>query len=232
MVSLSVHHKANHANKNRPGEEKILPHPSKPQSRPRSTILQRCREAETRRTRGCPLFIFLHFVKWVHEEANTDIQKHTRKHRQNTRLTKEKIKKAHFLYHPLIGCEQELGGAQKIPKPARREQQGLVYTSQLRRREVHRFAPWPDEYSIKHEVRSQRSGALVASGYRGGESSVSCVALLFSTRQGTNVDRVCFPDLDQGEWTYNRTMERALFKEPYRVCLSIANILYLLTTCV
>ena len=187
MVSLSVHHKANHANRNRPGEEKILPHPSKPQSCPRSTILQRCREAETRRTRGCPLFIFLHFVKWVHEEANTDIQKHTRKHRQNTRLSKEKIKKAHFLYHPLIGCEQELGGAQKIPKPARREQQGLVYTSQLRRREVHRFEPWPDDYSIKHVVRSQRSGALVASGYRGGESSVSCApfsSLLCSVQVG------------------------------------------------
>lgn len=42
--------------------------------------------------------------------------------------------------------------------------------------------------------------------------------------QDTNVGRVCFPDLDQGKWTYNRTMERVLFKEPYRVCLSITNL--------
>lgn len=102
-------------------------------------------------------------------------QKQTRKHRQNTRLSKEKIKKAHFLSHPLVGCSRELLGTQQISQAARREQQGLVYTSQLRRRKVHRFEPWPDEYSIKHVVRSQRSGALVASGFRGGESSVSCV---------------------------------------------------------
>jgi hypothetical protein len=30
--------------------------------------------------------------------------------------------------------------------------------------------------------------------------------------------RVCFPDCDQGKWTYNHTMERVLFKAAYRVC--------------
>ncbi|EAW23501.1 uncharacterized protein NFIA_022120 [Aspergillus fischeri NRRL 181] len=34
--------------------------------------------------------------------------------------------------------------------------------------------------------------------------------------------RVCFPDTDQEIWTYNRTMERVLFREPYRVCVYIA----------
>ena len=29
---------------------------------------------------------------------------------------------------------------------------------------------------------------------------------------------VCFPDFEEMKWTYNRTMERVLFKEAYRVC--------------
>lgn len=29
---------------------------------------------------------------------------------------------------------------------------------------------------------------------------------------------VCFPDCDQEKWTYDQTMERVLFKAPYRVC--------------
>jgi len=28
---------------------------------------------------------------------------------------------------------------------------------------------------------------------------------------------VCFPDFEEMYWTYNRTMERVLFKEAYRV---------------
>lgn len=117
-------------------------------------------------------------------------KKHERKARQTKKIAKEKIKKASFLYHPLIGCEREIG-AQNVTKPVRTEHQGLIYTSQMRKQQLHRFEPWPDEYSIKHVLRNKRSGVLIASafvsefvstfgltmlgGYRGGESSVSWV---------------------------------------------------------
>lgn len=51
----------------------------------------------------------------------------------------------------------------------------MVYASQMRRRELHQFEPWPDGYSIGHVVRSRRSGGLIAGGWRGGESAVSWV---------------------------------------------------------
>ncbi|BCR84412.1 uncharacterized protein ACHE_11814S [Aspergillus chevalieri] len=141
-------------------------------------------------------------------------EKHECKARQTKKIAKEKIKKASFLYHPLIGCEREIG-AQNVAHPVRREHQGLVYASQMRRRELHRFEPWPDEYSIRHVLRNKHSGVLVAGGQRGGESSVS----------------ICFPDLDQDQWSYNRTMERVLFKEAYRLSsISLSHTGYLLTT--
>ncbi|KAF7173522.1 hypothetical protein CNMCM5623_005754 [Aspergillus felis] len=80
---------------------------------------------------------------------------------------------------------------------------------------LHRFEPWPSDYTIKHVLRNNRSGILIASGHRGGESSVS----------------VCFPDTDQEIWTYNRTMERVLFREPYRLSsISLSHTGYLLAT--
>lgn len=33
----------------------------------------------------------------------------------------------------------------------------------------------------------------------------------------TSNHSVCFPDFEEMSWTYNRTMERVLFKEAYRV---------------
>lgn len=43
--------------------------------------------------------------------------------------------------------------------------------------------------------------------------------------------RICFPDLDQDQWSYNRTMERVLFKEAYRVSfLDLFQIIILITT--
>ncbi|OJJ86746.1 uncharacterized protein ASPGLDRAFT_23900 [Aspergillus glaucus CBS 516.65] len=141
-------------------------------------------------------------------------EKNELKARQTKKIAKEKIKKASFLYHPLIGCDREIG-AQNITHPVRKEHQGLVYASQMRRRVLHRFEPWPDEYSIRHALRNKRSGVLVAGGQRGGESSVS----------------ICFPDLDQDQWSYNRTMERVLFKEAYRLSsISLSHTGYLLTT--
>ncbi|PKY04760.1 hypothetical protein P168DRAFT_310312 [Aspergillus campestris IBT 28561] len=142
-------------------------------------------------------------------------EKRQRKVLITQRTAKEKIKKAAFLEHPFIGAIRELG-YQPSSNGFRLEQRGLIYASQFRRNRVHQFEPWPDdEYSIKHLLRNRRSGVLIASGHRGGESSVS----------------VCFPDCDQGKWTYNRTMERVLFKEPYRISsISLSHTGYLLAT--
>ncbi|GAB1191917.1 hypothetical protein APSETT444_001101 [Aspergillus pseudonomiae] len=113
-----------------------------------------------------------------------DQEKRQRKVHLTRRIAKEKIKKAAFLSNPLIGAEREVG-TQIVTKSARQDQRGLLYAGQLRRNQLHQFEPWPDEYSIKHVLRNQRSGILVA-------------------------------NCDQENWTYNRTMERVLFKEPYR----------------
>ncbi|KAI9931507.1 hypothetical protein MW887_010082 [Aspergillus wentii] len=138
--------------------------------------------------------------------------KHQKKVQHNQRVAKEKIKKATSLANPLMGVDREIG-TRCISKSARQEQQGLIYASQVRRKELHRFEPWPDEYSIRQVLRNQRSGILIASGYRGGESSVS----------------VCFPDFDKKRWTYNQTMERVLFKEAYRLAsISLSHTGYLL----
>ncbi|KAJ1714877.1 hypothetical protein NYO67_3011 [Aspergillus flavus] len=143
-----------------------------------------------------------------------DQEKRQRKVHLTRRIAKEKIKRAAFLANPLIGAEREIG-TQLVTKSSRQDQRGLLYASQIRRNQLHQFEPWPDEYSIKHVLRNQRSGILVASGHRGGESSVS----------------ICFPDCDQEKWTYNRTMERVLFKEPYRLSsISLSHTGYLLAT--
>ncbi|KAL4929257.1 uncharacterized protein BDV17DRAFT_262203 [Aspergillus undulatus] len=148
------------------------------------------------------------------KRKRADQEKRQRKARLVQRYEKEKIKKATCLQHPLMQVQREVGA---FPKPGsiEHEQRGLAYASQLRRKELHQFEPWPDQYTVKHVVRNPRSGILIASGHRGGESSVS----------------VCFPDCDQGTWTYDRTMERLLFKEPYRLSsLSLSHTGYLLAT--
>lgn len=92
----------------------------------------------------------------------TLIQKHQKKVKHNQRVAKEKIKKATSLANPLMGVDREIG-TRCISKSARQEQQGLIYASQVRRKELHRFEPWPDEYSIRQVLRNQRSGILIAS---------------------------------------------------------------------
>ncbi|KAL4802752.1 hypothetical protein BDV18DRAFT_60752 [Aspergillus unguis] len=141
-------------------------------------------------------------------------EKRQRKARLVQRQEKETIKKAACLRHPLLQAKREVG-AFPVTRAVEQEQRGLAYASQLRRKQLHQFEPWPDQYTIKHIVRNPRSGILIASGHRGGESSVS----------------VCFPDCDEDKWTYNRTMERLLFKEPYRLSsLSLSHTGYLLAT--
>ncbi|PYH99965.1 hypothetical protein BO71DRAFT_86590 [Aspergillus ellipticus CBS 707.79] len=148
------------------------------------------------------------------KRKRADHEKRQRKIHLTKRVTKEKIKRAAFLSHPLIGVQREIG-SQHVSTSIRQEQRSSIYASQFHRNQLHQFEPWPDEYSIKHVLRNKRSGILIASGHRGGESSVS----------------VCFPDCDQDKWTYNRTMERVLFKEPYRLSsISLSHTGYLLAT--
>ncbi|RAK74846.1 uncharacterized protein BO72DRAFT_190300 [Aspergillus fijiensis CBS 313.89] len=148
------------------------------------------------------------------KRKRADHEERRRKVQQIKREAKEKIKRAQSLSHPLLDVQREIG-ALRLPTTVRRERSARAYTSQLRRNQLHQFEAWPDEYSIKHVLRNKRSGILIASGHRGGESSVS----------------VCFPDCDQNKWTYNRTMERVLFKEPYRLSsISLSHTGYLLST--
>ncbi|KAF9886654.1 hypothetical protein FE257_011294 [Aspergillus nanangensis] len=143
-----------------------------------------------------------------------DNEKRQKKAHRTQRVAKEKIKKSPFLTNPLIGVTNEVG-AFHISKDVRQEQRGLLYASQLHRNQLHQFEPWPNDYTIKQVLRNKRSGILIASGHRGGDSSVS----------------ICFPDCDQDKWTYNRTMERVLFKEPYRISsVSLSHTGYLLAT--
>ncbi|KAL4797434.1 hypothetical protein BDV19DRAFT_45464 [Aspergillus venezuelensis] len=148
------------------------------------------------------------------KRKRADQEKRQRKARLVQKYEKEKIKRATCLQHPLIQAQREVGAIPN-PRSVEHEQRGLAYASQFRRKELHQFEPWPDQYTIKHVVRNPKSGILIASGHRGGESSVS----------------VCFPDCDQDTWTYDRTMERLLFKEPYRLSsLSLSHTGYLLAT--
>ncbi|KAL4915773.1 hypothetical protein BDW62DRAFT_120209 [Aspergillus aurantiobrunneus] len=150
----------------------------------------------------------------VVKRKRADQEKRQRKARLIQRYEKEKIKRAACLQHPLMQAQREVG-ALPAPSSVEHEQRGLAYASQFRRKQLHQFEPWPDQYTIKHILRNPRSGILIASGHRGGESSVS----------------VCFPDCGQDNWTYNRTMERLLFKEPYRLSsLSLSHTGYLLAT--
>ncbi|KAL2812079.1 hypothetical protein BJX63DRAFT_262354 [Aspergillus granulosus] len=148
------------------------------------------------------------------KRKRADQEQRQRKARFMQRAETEKIKRSASLRHPLIQAQREIG-AGPLSRSLNHEQQGLAYASQLCRTQLHEFEPWPDQYTIKHVVRNPRSGILIASGHRGGESSVS----------------VCFPDFDQEKWTYNRTMERLLFKESYRLSsLSLSHTGYLLAT--
>ncbi|KAJ5787071.1 hypothetical protein N7457_002061 [Penicillium paradoxum] len=129
------------------------------------------------------------------------------------RQAKETIRKAASLRHPLVNLQREIGGLGF--SSSARQQQTRIQASQLRRRELHRFEPWPNSYSIRHVLRNPRSGTLIASSARGCESSVS----------------VCFPDIEGSQWTYDQTMERVLFREPYWLgSMSLSRSGYLLAT--
>ncbi|KGO75103.1 hypothetical protein PITC_069730 [Penicillium italicum] len=136
------------------------------------------------------------------------------KTRFRQRESKETIRKAASLRHPLVNLQREIGAVESSTR-ARQEQQARIQASQLYRGELHRFEPWPNAYSIRHVLRNPRSGTLIASSARGYESSVS----------------VCFPDIDESQWSYDHTMERVLFRKPYWLgSMSLSHTGYLLAT--
>lgn len=148
------------------------------------------------------------------KRKRNELEKHQKRVHHSRKVAKERVQRAASLAHPLIGVEREIG-TRVLANLDQRTQQGFIYASHMCRKELHRFEPWPDHYALKHVLRNPRSGLLIASAFHGGESSVS----------------VCFPDCDQATWTYTRTMERVLFKEPYRLSsVSLSHTGYLLAT--
>ncbi|CEJ56648.1 hypothetical protein PMG11_02849 [Penicillium brasilianum] len=130
------------------------------------------------------------------------------------RIARETVRKPSFLHHPLIGVDREVG-THVFSAPELQDRQASIYVSQLKRTKLHQFEPWPGPCNIRHVLRHPRSGILITSGIQGNASSVS----------------ICFPDCDEAKWTYNQTMERLLFREPYRLSsISLSHTGYLLAT--
>ncbi|KAJ5258691.1 hypothetical protein N7524_010247 [Penicillium chrysogenum] len=147
------------------------------------------------------------------KRKRSELMKRENKTRFRQRENKETIRKAASLKHPLVNLQREIGVI--VSSRARQEQQARIQASQLHRGELHRFEPWPNSYSIRHVLRNPRSGTLIAGSARGYESSVS----------------VCFPDIDESQWSYDHTMERVLFREPYWLgSMSLSHSGYLLAT--
>ncbi|KAJ5502515.1 hypothetical protein N7463_005389 [Penicillium fimorum] len=148
------------------------------------------------------------------KRKRSELKTRENKARFRQRENKETIRKASSLKHPLVNVQREIGALIFSPN-AKQEQQARIQASQLHRGELHRFEPWPNSYSIRHVLRNPRSGTLIAGSARGYESSVS----------------VCFPDIDESQWSYDHTMERVLFREPYSLgSMSLGSSGYLLAT--
>ena len=133
------------------------------------------------------------YQPWKHNSNRTDLQQKQQKRAQGTqRMAKETVRKAGLMSHPLVRNDREIG-SRILPNYLQQEKQARIYVSQLHRKKLHQFEPWPD-YSIQHVLRNPRSGILIASmyqyyvgwtafsyanrfrrpgGHRGAESSVS-----------------------------------------------------------
>ncbi|KAJ5093133.1 hypothetical protein N7456_008994 [Penicillium angulare] len=148
------------------------------------------------------------------KRKRTEHEKQQQKQKLAERVAKEKVRKDSFYHHPLVGGDQEIGS--RLPSTTtRQDQQARIYASQIQRERLHRFRPWPKDFTIQDVLRHPQSGVLIASGNHGLQSSVS----------------VCFPDAEKGRWAYDRTMERVLFKEQYRLSsISLSHTGYLLAT--
>lgn len=91
----------------------------------------------------------------------TTLQKEKKKEKLHQRISREKVRKESFFHHPMIGADWEIG-SQRCSASARQEQHASIYASQLKRKKLHRFEPWPNDYYIKHLIRNPHSGILIA----------------------------------------------------------------------
>ncbi|KAJ5235792.1 uncharacterized protein N7469_004960 [Penicillium citrinum] len=149
------------------------------------------------------------------KRKRNDQEKQHKRAQRTQRMAKETVRKAGLMNHPLVRNEREIG-SRILPLYLQQEKQARIYVSQLHRKKLHQFEPWPD-YSIQHVLRNPRSGILIASKYL--------------RHIGVTAFCVCFPDFEEMSWTYNRTMERVLFKEAYRLSsISLSHTGYLLAT--
>ncbi|OGE47153.1 hypothetical protein PENARI_c059G10211 [Penicillium arizonense] len=135
----------------------------------------------------------------VLKRKRSDHIKRERKAKLDQRTASEMVTRGAALAQPLVTVHREIG--LEMPGGAMREKYARLQVSQLHREELHKFEPWPRANTIRQVVRNPRSGTLIASMARGQESSVS----------------VCFPDIENSQWSYNHTMERLLFREPFRL---------------
>ncbi|KAF3387144.1 hypothetical protein F1880_001246 [Penicillium rolfsii] len=123
----------------------------------------------------------------------------------NQRIARETVRKPSFLHHPVVGVDREIG-SRLVSSSELQDRQASIYASQLRRKRLHNFEPCPGPYNIRHVLRSPRSGILITS-------------------------TICFPDYGEEKWIYNQTMERLLFREPYRLSsVSLSHTGYVLAT--
>lgn len=61
-----------------------------------------------------------------------------------------------------MAVDRELG-SRSLSSAMMQERQARVYVSQLKRRKLHAFEPWPGPFNIRHVLRNPRSGALITS---------------------------------------------------------------------
>lgn len=98
-----------------------------------------------------------------HVDADSSQEQQKQAH-VSQRIARETVRKPSFLHHPLVGVDREVG-ARIASSSELQDRQASVYVSQLRRKRLHDFEPWPGPYNIRHVLRNPRSGVLITSTY-------------------------------------------------------------------
>ncbi|KAJ5493390.1 hypothetical protein N7539_002136 [Penicillium diatomitis] len=103
------------------------------------------------------------------------LQEQEKRAKVNQRLERETVRKPSLLHHPLMAVERELG-SRWSSTAVMKERQARVYVSQLKRRKLHKFEPWPSPFNIRHVLRNPRSGALITTTLDSGPDGDSFLA--------------------------------------------------------
>ncbi|EPS29627.1 hypothetical protein PDE_04577 [Penicillium oxalicum 114-2] len=102
------------------------------------------------------------YSKETVKRKRNEQQEQLKRARIDQRLNRETVRKPSFLHHPLMAVDRELG-SRSLSSAMMQERQARVYVSQLKRRKLHAFEPWPGPFNIRHVLRNPRSGALITS---------------------------------------------------------------------